>query len=478
MDRSRRHRKFLPLLLLPALTTMAFPAAAKTGEGGSQAQLPQMEGSHSNQMPYADLPPGDTMEERIVRAAYKATERMVNADGKDLEFKVGDFQRYDPPSYPKTRFGDIFTINPPVRLNVVRHETYHKGDDGSATLFSVVYEASWQVRDPSSFIQPQYLDVTVDGVIRMHLEQGTLPGAPDHIVSYAVTASMLGRTQSYRAVAMWFSDDPIRGQVVISDSVTDRVAEALAEPGPVMSRREGDSALASEVLEKIVDAAFDPQVDSESCVYDNKTYVYPLARISGTEGHYSGNHFASATFSFSCLCSPNCVSVCQPSLGSTVCIDTGSTGPYEHVTHSRNGTFQGTEVEGNITAARCSAGWACFVESCPAANCGGGSISLLGGPAEISFSFSGRAIWDGQRDFAGHCGRCDVEQPIVLPRRAREGRGPFNRTIEDPRGGGGGGGDSGCRREVFECHPVFSYNYCGDFPRPCLVEHCDDICQE
>jgi hypothetical protein len=185
-------------------------------------------------MPYSDLPAGDTMEERIVRAAYRAMERMVNADGKDLAFGLGDFRRYDPPSYPKTRFGDIFTINPPVRLNIVRSERYHSWNNGPKVLIGLVYKASWRVQDPSSFIQPQYLGVTVDGLIAMHLEQGSLPESPNHIVAYAVTASMQGRTQSYRAISMWFSEDPLHGQAVISDSVTDRVAEALAERGPLI----------------------------------------------------------------------------------------------------------------------------------------------------------------------------------------------------------------------------------------------------
>ena len=428
-------------------------------------------------MGYSDLPPGDTMEERIVRAAYKAEERMVNADGKDLAFELSDFQRYDPPSYPKTRFGDIFTINPPVRLNITRSEQYRSENGGPDELIGVVYKAHWEVRDPSSFIQPQYLDATISDFLQLHYDQGTLDGPPDHIVSYAVTASMLGRTQSYRAISMWFSADPKNSRVVISDSVADRVAEALAESGPVMSQREVDSKNMVHLMHQSALADHLHESSPESCEYDNKTYVYPLSRVIGTQGHASGNHYASASFNFSCTCGTNCLSYCQPSLATTVCNDSGSTGPYEHVTHVHDAAFPHTEVEGNITAAECSAGWACFVEQCPFTGCGGGNISVFGGFAGVSFGFTGREIWDGQRDFSGHCGRCTELQPVALPRRAHNGRGPFNRTIEEPPGGGGGGG-GGCRREEFVCHPVFSYNYCGDLPTPCLIEYCEDICYE
>jgi hypothetical protein len=478
MQRGRTPSRFLCSLILPLLTPAALLAATQSGDFDPDPDLPRMEGAHSSQMDYSDLPPGDTMEERIVRAAYKAMERMVNADGKDLEFKLGDFQRYDPPSYPSTRFGDIFTINPPVRLNITRSEQYRSENDGPTTLVSVLYKAGWEVRDPSSFIEEKYLAATISDFLQLHFDQGTLDSPPAHIVSYAVAASMLERTQSYRAISMWFSDDPKNGKLVISDPVTDRVAEALAERGPVMSEQQRGALDSVHLMEEFAEAEQVHRANPDSCLWDTKTYVYPLARATGTQGHHSGNHFVSANFSFSCTCATNCLSVCQPSLGSTACTDSGSTGPYDHVTHTRDAAAPHSEVEGNITAAQCAAGWACFVEQCPLTGCGGGSISLIGGFFGLSFDFSGRALWDGQRDFSGHCGRCTEVQPVALPRRAREGRGPFHRTIEDPRGGGGGGGGGGCRRETFECHPVFSYNYCGDMPRPCLIEYCEDVCTE
>ncbi len=157
MQRTRRPPSRILSMMMPMLASMALAAWAQSGDFDPGQGLPTTEGAHSNHMGYSDLPPGDTMEERIVRAAYKAEERMVNADGKDLAFDLSDFQRYDPPSYPKTRFGDIFTINPPVRLNITRSEQYRSENGGPDELIGVVYKAHWEVRDPSSFIQPQYL---------------------------------------------------------------------------------------------------------------------------------------------------------------------------------------------------------------------------------------------------------------------------------------------------------------------------------
>lgn len=326
----------------------------------------------------------------------------------------------------------------------------------------ITYEPSWVT--VSSEPSPELQRLTHgQNVSQMLSELGRLDKNLSNVVAvtrYQVEVSFEGTSRTYNAAVLWL--DPERDGIValaVQDNITDRVDEAVTE------RLRAAPRVVFEQQIRATASLHNNQNKATSCSPHDSDYSFPLSAGPDPEGHSTGYHSSSARFNYSCHCDSTCRSTCAPQITDAQCHETGSLSgaPGTHKPRTSQKIVGGSKPNTDFTGADCGAGYACYIQFCPANVCSGFVVSATAQPLDtgigVTFNASSQAVWDGQLEFPFQRDGCSIGEP---------GDAPVP-TIEcqeyTPPGGEGGGGTFGC---FWSCQSIWN----GRFYR----EECNLIC--
>lgn len=416
--------------------------------------------------------------DEIVAAVYGAFECALFKSGYDVQLELSDFRTIPRAEFDQYHLQDLLTIVSESHLQVSRSET----DLPGGTPLGVTYEAKW-LDDTSARDDPNRdYNPRLDEGFRLRREK--VGGPPVlSITAYQVHLNVLGKSITYRAYVLWTDEGSDgRATLIVNDHVADWVWYTGSEAVPIYPED-----MLQRMLEKVMEQMSEDANqensdlrDSGQCVHEDRQFYYPAVTLTGDEGHATGNHRTYAALHYQCSCNTSCTSQVFPNWSARDCVDVGAIHGVG-LDHFRNVAQQiqpDIHPEAFDRGAHGYAVSGCFIQECVFTGCSTHlSITAVTGDFGVSLTASGpNQVWQGVIPFNAECGRCDRAQPFPLHPGAH-GRGPFNRTVEDMRGGGGGDSNGPC---AFFCFPRFTQDptSCQPSPPPCEVEHCELDCPD
>lgn len=224
------------------------------------------------------------------------------------------------------------------------------------------------------------------------------------ITSYGVVATLEGHSRSYLAAFLWLSESRRqRASFIVSDHISQGVdyvtAETLPAPG-------------EEPIEFMTRESSIPQKVVGGCDYERILDSKSDAEI-GYDGHISGAHFGSASFSSTCICSTACQSTCTATIAASECSDSGVT-DWCHKMAVGSDSSAASVMDGNVQGAQCAAGFGCAKKACAFCLCGlSVTVAALG--AEVTVGFGDDPDWIFRYTYSQTCQKCTVQEPDEDP---------------------------------------------------------------
>lgn len=366
--------------------------------------------------------------EHVVRTAYETLARYMADSGTAVAFEIGSFRTIPAAGFGRVAWLDAVTMPGGDMVDVARRSV----DDGRTGATTVSYEPTWRLAAAEYLLTDEgrrLTGMTVADVLGRIAAQQPDAGRAEALSTYRITVMLEGRSRTYRAAALWIPVGKAgRSRVFFMDHVTQGVEEVLHEK-PVPARA-GDRSLSR------LGAA------TETC-QQTSSFTSQSRSAEGTNGHFSGRHYANATAEFACHCSSDCVSTCQSNFVATACEDEGTYYDACHSMASSSRTSIYQVMDGLSQGAACAAGFGCVQKSCLFCSCGLGiEVGITG--LTVTFTPSGSPDWaDGNFDFGVTCAPCRA----ALGGGGGGGSRPGDPNYDDPGGwpgGGGGGGGGSC----------------------------------
>jgi hypothetical protein len=379
-------------------------------------------------------------EEMVIRILYRSLQEITAASGKPVTFQLSGFSTLYPADFSRVRWPELVTQPSGRRITIERVETSR----GRQRL-GVTYEPRWSSFDaePSAELQALINGRNLRQLLAELAPEDKNLGGVVAATGYQVTLSFEGTSRTYNAAVLWL--DPDRDGVVtlaVQDNITERAPRAALE----------------RQIQETMPWEDSRSLKATSCGARDASYSFPLSAGPDRTGHVTGSHRSSVRFNYDCHCDSTCRSTCIPSLTNMQCAESGvlsGPAPGTHKTRTSTSVVGGSKPNTDFTGADCGAGWACFIQFCPANVCSGMQIETSAQPLDVgigvTFNASSQAIWDGQLNFPFQCDGCATGEGGDDSGGGSEPYQPENQYPTPPDGGGGGGG--GC---YWSCVPSWS----------------------
>ncbi|HKU77150.1 MAG TPA: hypothetical protein VJR02_24775 [Pyrinomonadaceae bacterium] len=373
-------------------------------------------------------------QEKIVRETYRkletynaaaqifqneSTRRPVRSDA-NLKFVLSDFRVGNTQEILFTPYRDLVTLPTGDIVSLTRGGHSLNGGPQEAT-----FDAAWERGQYASVFDPAW---TVADVF--HIEAARYYNVKTY-ASYQVTVTLLGRSRSYRALAL-FRDGPEPAAPEFWDTIVNGVGNVWEEKRPAYTAKTNlsvDSSLQTSAMSEDVEdlpgrdrGGDDPGSgedgggddlgigeDDGSSAQTITSSSFPLWLSGDDQEHASGRHGGTAEFTGVCEKMPGSLQRCSVKVENFVGFETGTlsnlTPFFFHVGSKDKKTEDGTGPLGSPVS--CASGTGVAFSTCLfGTNCGGSaSVSLSILVASVSASVSGGNLW---RDAHAEQFRCNL----------------------------------------------------------------------
>lgn len=312
-------RTFLPALIL----FLTLPLFAE--ERPLQRHLP----AHASLQGTVFLRLPDPLQrETLIRQAYERLAERMRAAGSDLAFTIDGLNTRFPHEFGRLRLADHVTVRGgwSLRWNYQRHFLNEE-------LLGVSYRPEWYEARPWSS-SPESLALLESTTVEEWLVRNASPRSDARemitaaaITFYEVTASMDGRSRSYKAAVLWLpvqeweqdghSDVHVGFLDNVAPFLRTALSDSLPEPVPVAQ-------LEARKLEAWRPSTLGKAIGS-SCETTSESIAHSSSTV-GTTNHKLGSHAAIAGVRADCSCDVSCQGRCVAQITRQECDDWGDIG--------------------------------------------------------------------------------------------------------------------------------------------------------
>ncbi|HKV07722.1 MAG TPA: hypothetical protein VJ725_06275 [Thermoanaerobaculia bacterium] len=340
---------------------------------------------------------GVTPQELIVRQTYQRLQSFLRASGKDLRFRLSDFETLGAGQLSQVYWLDAVTMPGGTMVDVTR-SVQQTRRNGVFQTASVRYlpswsegQETWEATDSGQKIQSMTVAEVLAAVAKKQSPEFHDVRA---MTSFKVLVELEGKSRSYGAAFLWLpASDPSRYTFLVLDNVTQGVEEAAREILP-----------AEGAIPKNLTGPSPYETDPGPTCRSWSDTTGPDYVMEGTDGHITGRHYSTASFRITCSCNGSCASTCTAQIPSASCSDDGFKDKCHKMASSMNASSAQND-NGKTSPASCAAGFGCVKKGCLFCACGlGVSVSISG--VKVTFTPTENPEWSGNLQYSRTCGAC------------------------------------------------------------------------